>query len=128
MKEREKQLTIFLKQFNNLCKKSRERTHFAACLADRPQEVVVGLLPGRPGRPLVLMMSPGVLLRQEFGQLGALDPLLGRVEGLALLGGGALAYPRVLLQRLRHEGPRANRARQQNRRRRICVHLHGSSD
>lgn len=103
----------------------RKGTHsIAACLTDRPQEIVVSFLPGRPGRPLVLVMPPR-LLRQEFGQLGALDPLLSRVEGLASLSGGALAYPRVLLQRLRHEGPRADRARQQDRRRRICVHVHG---
>lgn len=86
----------------------------------------MSLLPGGLDIPLVLMVASddGFLLRQELGQLGALDPLLGRVEELALLGGGALAYPPVLLQRLRHEGPRAYRARQQDRWRRIYVHLH----
>lgn len=106
-------------------RKYRKETHdFAARFADGPQKIVVSLLPGGPGAPLVLMIPPSLLLRQELGQLGALNPLLGGVEGLAFLGGGALAYPRMLLQRLRHEGPRAYRARQQDRRRRIYVHLH----
>jgi len=101
----------------------RKRTHnIAACLTNRSEEVVVSLLPGGSG-PLVLLMSPDLLFRLEFSQLSTLNSLLSRIEGLALFGGGALTYPRVLLQRLWREGPRAKRARKQDRR--ICVHLHG---
>lgn len=53
------------------------------------------------------------LLGQELGELGAAYALLGRVEGLALLGGGALADGHVLVEGARIEPAPADAARQQ---------------